>query len=193
MEILQRSEQVIEPRVRKMFQDLATKIAKERHLLPQHAAVLLEQYQKGLSMITVKENSDEIIAHATLWPLIDKSNWYELGTVWVDPQHRGKNLMTDIYRKIFENNNEKNILLTTTNPIAMKISLKTGMVLVLRDELPSEVVKASCICSLEKTKNGPENCCLALTEKKFCPESEKCHFFITENTASRLNIQTNEN
>ncbi len=46
----------------------------------------------------ILDNEQNIIATAMLWQVESQPNWYEMGTVWVSPEYRGKQLG----HKVFE-------------------------------------------------------------------------------------------
>ena len=131
------------------FYFLSLAIKKEKHLLPQTPFNLLKQYLDGLSVVVIKNNM--IVAHVTLWPLID--NWYEYGTIWVHRDYRQHGLAKKILRVLLEKNQDKYILATTTNPIVVTMNLHAGMNIQSFDQLPAVIHRATCVCSFKKTGN----------------------------------------
>ena len=161
------------------FAKVADAISAEKHILPQSPSALEEQYSKALSAIKVQ--GGVIVAHATLWYLID--NWYELGTVWVAPKFRGQDIATELYKSLFAANTTKDILVTTTNPAAVRVGEKSGAIELYRKQLSKEVWRASCVCPSAKTGGSADTCVLAYGEIK-C--SSPCKFAVSPSTASRL-------
>lgn len=171
-----------------MFHDLSVSMEAEKHLLPQNTNVLLEQFTNGLSMIIVDDN--KIVGHATLWDL-KVNRFYEFGTVWVCTSMRGKGVGTKLYRNLLCRHTQKNILETTTNPIAISAGQQAGLVAVNRKDIYDKVWKMSCCCSAEKmcTINS-KNCLLAWNESQ-CDSGDSdnvCVFRVSLDTSRRLRL-----
>lgn len=100
-----------------------------------------------------------VVGCVALWHLgRDEYNrdWFELGTLWVKPEYRfsGKHRMPisdALYRRILADNQDKNILATTTNPAAIELGMRHGMQMISYASLPQNIHKATCICPREKT------------------------------------------
>lgn len=60
------------------------------------AASLMAAYAEGRAAIV--EEGPSIVAIGVLWPT-DRSDWYELGSLWVHPKRRGGRLSRVIYAK----------------------------------------------------------------------------------------------
>lgn len=174
-----------------MFAELCQQIASERHLQPQNAKELFEQFQNGLSVVVV--GNDKIVAHTTLWELCQLTTgnkWYELGTTWVSTLYRGKNLNHKMYSVLLATHSSKNILATTTNEQSIKVGQDFNMVLVNRHSLPAPVLVATCCCSHKKTGTTTDNihyCQLELS-RNFKPTEKwkiACHVRVTKETFSR--------
>lgn len=60
-----------------------------------HYRVLSDMYRQGRSAVACDE--DGIIGHATAW--YTDFDLYEIGTVWVDPDHRGRRLIDRLVTK----------------------------------------------------------------------------------------------
>ena len=170
----------------KMFEQLSQKIRKEVHLLPQNPENLILQTKQGLSVLALL--NEEIMGHATLWHIAD--GWYELGTTFVDPNHRGHHINFFMYEQLLEQHKEKNILATTTNQKSIHIGERLGFSTVRRNSLPAETFKGTCICKPDKTgSNTPlTSCGLAWNEDEWNPFSKwklPCHVRVTKETIER--------
>ena len=94
------------------FQMLADELLKEEKLLRSRLVpnVLKSLYDKGLAKVRVRR--EEIISFVALWPTKQRS-WYELGTLWVHPDDRKKNISSQVFTECLDDNKEKNIFLIT--------------------------------------------------------------------------------
>lgn len=126
---------------------VASATCEESALLSKTAAELRAQHREGLTAI--RFDGGLVVAHATLWPLVD--GWYEIGTVWVAPTHRGHNLSAELYRELFDAHPERNILCTTTNPAAMRVGHLVEMRGVAFSALPQRILRETCCCPRAKT------------------------------------------
>jgi len=169
------------------FGFLAEQMSIEPHLLHPRSESLEESFREGLSLIIMADGLP--IAHTRLIPLLN--GWYELGSTWVHPQHRHKGLSNVLYERFLGLHKDKNVLATTTNPIAMQTGRHLHFVTVRRAELPEQVWRASCSCSPEKTgcHNGNRSCHLAFGEVKQNGHP-LCYFRVTPETAGRVCIDS---
>lgn len=130
---------------------------------------LLTKTEKELQ--TVRDEHHIIIAvdtrrnHAVvgciaLWHLgKDEHNqdWFELGTLWVKPEYRFRGerhmpIADALYRRILADNQDKNILATTTNLSAIHLGMRHGMQMISFRSLPRKTHQATCVCPIEKTR-----------------------------------------
>ena len=113
-EILQDLIQIHEPQ----FQALINKLKTESALLTERLCV--EDFQKLIqkNLLTAILNVDQnIIATAMLWQVETHQDWYEMGTVWVSPNHRGQQLGHRVFQSITAKVPEgSNAFLLTTTP-----------------------------------------------------------------------------
>jgi len=163
------------------FERLSRALLSEKHLLPQSPEDLIAQFKAGLSILGIQDS--HIVAHATLWELC--TGWYEMGTVFVARDLRGAGIGETLYKATFAAHTEKNIILTTTNPAALRVGVKIGVVPVYRRDLPMSVWHASCVCQPEKTGGSREDCAMAYGEQS-C--SSPCIFRVSAETAKRNNL-----
>jgi hypothetical protein len=138
---------------------------KEAHLLDQQSTILFLQFQQGLSEVCVENG--RIISHATLWPLVDE--WYELGTIFVPPDLRQRNLAFKACQILIEKRPQ--VLLTTTNPIVLGLAVKIGMENRPFSSLPIKIRKATCICPPKKIKGQSDHMRCPLAD-------DTCHLFL---------------
>lgn len=100
------------------LQTLIDKLQTESAILADRLCV--EDFQNLIQknqLTLIIDINNNIIASAMLWPVENNDNWYEVGTVWVDSQHRGQGLghliIEDITTKI---PNGKSAFLLTKSP-----------------------------------------------------------------------------
>lgn len=134
----------------------------EEHLLPQGPMELLKQMLLGRSLVIFYDG--QIIGHASMWPLLD--NWYELGTVWVHPDYRHHGIGKIVFSEIVKAHKTRQFMLTTTNPIIMKLSHENGLHNASFWQLPQSVHQATCVCS--STKTGTDNNMICQIKDKKC-------------------------
>jgi predicted N-acetyltransferase YhbS len=65
------------------------------------AEALRQAHQEGRAAIVELGEGGEIIAIGVLWQM-KVPGWHELGSLWVAPEHRGKDHAADIYRRRLE-------------------------------------------------------------------------------------------
>lgn len=151
----------------------ATKL--EKALLPQEAENLERQHDAGLTALRFE--GEDVIAHATLWLLVD--GWYELGTVWVHSAYRGRGLSAELYRELFATHPHRNVLATTTNPASLHIGLQVGMRCIQYAVLPRDVWRKTCCCPPSKTGSDDNVTRCRLRETS-------CFLRVTKETWTRL-------
>lgn len=126
------------------FAVMVEQMRTEKHLLVHTPESLFEQWQSGLTV--VRCDGDVILAHVTLWPLID--GVYELGNIWVNRERRSHGLGNRVMGAVLRL--REHILLTSTNPIVWRMSEDHHLRLMPFVELPPAIWQATCICSEEK-------------------------------------------
>ncbi len=146
----------------------------EQHLLTKTSVELKTVMNEHHIIIAVDTRRKHVIVGCiALWHLgVDeyKKDWFELGTLWVKPDYRfhGSRHMPiadALYRRILADNQDKNILATTTNLSAVHLGARHGMQMIPYRALPQETHKATCVCPIEKTKtNNNMHCCLKDTK-----------------------------
>jgi len=154
---------------------VAQATCEEQALLHKTAERLRVQRAAGLSAL--RFDGQNVIAHTTLWHLTN--GWYELGTVWVERTRRGRGLSADLYRDLFHDHPERNILSTTTNPAALRIGAKVGMRCVRFSALPRIVWTETCCCPYATTGSADNVASCRLRETR-------CFAQVTEETWLRL-------
>lgn len=101
----------------------------------------------------------QVVGCIVLWDLgydLHHRQWYELGTLWVDPEYRfhGKRHLPigdAMYRRILVENRDLNILATTTNPKAVHLGERNGMQMISYDSLDPAIRRSTCVCPEDKT------------------------------------------
>ncbi len=96
----------------KDFINLSSLLRKEEKLLKSRITprYLLRAHQDKLAYIKLIRK--EIAAFVALWPTADKE-WFELGTLWVDPEHRHKGLASELFALCEKEGGNKNMFLIT--------------------------------------------------------------------------------
>ena len=168
------------------FEILSQKMLREVHLLPQKPEELFLQMTHNLSVLAVEDK--EIIGHATLLHIAP--NWYELGSTFVDSDHRGRHINFLMYEMLLQKHKEKNILATTTNQISLHIGEKLGFKTVTRNSLPPDAFVGTCVCGSKKTggNNPTVSCKLAWNGDDwngFAQWILPCHVRVTPETILR--------
>jgi len=96
--------------------------------------------------------------------------WYELGTLWVEPEVRKHGVGEELLAAILERRRDLNILMTTTNPIVKTMGLKLGLRQLQFSELPGSVHRATCVCGHRK---------MGTTDYLTCHSKDvKCSLFV---------------
>jgi predicted N-acetyltransferase YhbS len=102
------------------LQALIDQLQTESALLTERLSIDdLQKLIKQNQLTAILDKDQNIIATAMLWEAPNQPNWYEMGTVWVSPHHRGQNLghkvFQDITNKIPQGSSA--FLLTTSDRI----------------------------------------------------------------------------
>jgi len=133
----------------------------ERHLLtktPEELRIVADQQHIIIAVDTRRNHL--VVGCIALWHLgrdEHQCDWFELGTLWVKPEYRfhGNRHMPiadALYRRILADNQDKNILATTTNLAAIHLGMRHGMQMIPYRALPQMTHRATCVCPFEKTK-----------------------------------------
>ena len=96
-EIVQDLTQIHEPQLQALIHKLKTESA----LLTERLCV--EDFQKLIQknlLTAILDIDQNIIATAILWEVEGNKDWYEMGTVWVSPEHRGQQLGHKVFQSI---------------------------------------------------------------------------------------------
>lgn len=56
----------------------------------------------------VRFNEGRIIGFIGLWKM-DRKNWFEIGSVWVDPRFRGKGMISEMFDEALKRRRKRNI------------------------------------------------------------------------------------
>ncbi len=158
----------------RVFGVIAEMSQREPALLSKSVEVLLAQWERGLTQVML--DGDEVIAHATLWRLIEDEDWHELGTVWVRPDRRGHELSAQLYRELFARHPGLNILATTTVAASIKIGAHVGLKMIPYNALPERIRAATCCCPRSKTgvddnrrcQLREQSCFVRVTSETWC-------------------------
>lgn len=131
----------------------------EPHLLTKTREDLEPAVRERRIVVAVDRTSgDKVVGCIVLWPLCEDESgqmWYELGTFLVIPSYRygraGLPIGDVMYHHLLAQNQEKNILGTTTNVHAIHTGMRHGMQMISFRRLPPAIHHATCVCPLEKT------------------------------------------
>lgn len=132
----------------------------ERHLLTKTSAELRTVAQEHHIIVAIdSRRKDVVVGCIALWHLgrdEHGQDWFELGTLWVKPAYRFRGqrhmpIADALYRRILADNQDKNILATTTNLSAIHLGMRHGMQMIPFWSLPKETHRATCVCPPEKT------------------------------------------
>lgn len=156
----------------------------ETALLDKSVRQLYRLWRMGLSVLVL--DADTVIGHAALVPLIPEQNWYEFGVVWIHPEYRHKSLRLALrlYNALLGHHQDKHVLATTTNPAALGVGWRAGMLPISYSDLPANVWRETCCCPAAKTGSGDGN------NLAYCKLRERqdggCFVRITPNTYQHL-------
>lgn len=159
---------------------------REPHLLEQDRQILREVAEAGRLIVAVDhDRSDRFVGCIMLWelkhPVLDQS-WYELGTIYVEPEYRypqtGCSVADLLYRKLLDSFKHLHILATTTNPNAMKAGRRANLQMINFCDLPGWVHQATCVCSATKRRTDRPGQCLL--------KDETCRVRLAKETWQRL-------
>ncbi len=149
--------------------DVLCQMKTERHLLPQERSGLEQSVVSGLATIAIDTTNNKFAGCLILWDLGNDEfgrPWFEIGSFLVMPDYRFRSgtkkampIGDALYRRVLNNNRDKNILGTTTNRSAVRTGQRHGMQMILFQQLPSTIEVATCICSSAKTLSDcPSEC-----------------------------------
>jgi GNAT superfamily N-acetyltransferase len=150
--------------------------AQEDNLLYKSPVTLISQFQTGRNIILLEADRNRrfrLIGYATFYHLgIDETgdNCWELGTVVVDKERRGKHFGTQVYHEVARLHDEVHgkLFATTKSIRAYEAGLRQGLELFDFNDLPAEIRRnicydASCFvahpefpkqCALQHTLGG---------------------------------------
>ena len=145
---------------------------REPHLLAQDPKVLRKvAVAERLFVATDHDRDNLFVGCIMLWKLPHPESglsWYELGTIYVEPEYRypltGYSVADLLYRKLLDSFVHDNILATTTNPNAIKAGRRANLKMVRFSDLPGWVEQATCICSANKRQTKQAGHCLLKDE-----------------------------
>lgn len=109
-----------------LWKRLSMKLHDETDLLGARIAPqnLLRSWEAGHAI--VRHVEDEIIAYVSLWET-NHPLWFELGTLWVDREYRGRKISSDIFYECFNTrSNGSGIFIITHNPKVIHLGNKFG-------------------------------------------------------------------
>gem|GEM_PF-2526090 len=141
----------------------------EQHLLTKTSLELKTVMNEHHIIIAVDTRRKHMVVGCiALWRLgVDENecDWFELGTLWVKPEYRfhGERHMPiadALYRRLLANNQDKNILATTTNLRAIHLGMRHGMQMISFRHLPKKTQYATCVCPFDKTKSLENAYCI---------------------------------
>ena len=131
------------------FCELSFRFLKEKHLLCKTPLEFLALFLAGSSVVIY--NGSKIVGHITMWPL--SMGWQEVGSIWVRPQYRGFGIAKQLLGAILKEHLDEKLLLTTTNPVIMRLSEFHGLSQIRFADLPEEVHRATCVCAEKKMRS----------------------------------------
>lgn len=132
----------------------------EQHLLSKTSAELRTVANEHHIIIAVDTRRKHMVVGCiALWNLGQDTqgrNQFELGTLWVHTEYRFHGtrhmpIADALYRRILGDNQDKDILATTTNLSAIHLGMRHGMQMISFWSLPKETHIATCVCPPEKT------------------------------------------
>lgn len=130
------------------FVELSVRFLKEKHIQWKTPLELFTQFLNGSSIVIY--DGSKIVGHFTLWPLA--GGWQEAGSIWVRPEYRGRGIAKQLFGELLSEHATEKILLTTTNPVIMRLGAAHGLTLISFADLPVEVHRDTCVCSSQKMK-----------------------------------------
>ena len=121
-------------RPNKTIKHIAAVTKREPHLLEQSLKALHEVALAGRLLAAFDEDAnDRFVGCIMLWELglpSCRENWYELGTIYIEPEYRypqiGFSIADMLYRELLDSFQHLNIIATTTNPNAIKAGYRAG-------------------------------------------------------------------
>lgn len=130
------------------------KVAEQHHII---IAVDTRRRHTVVGCIALWQLTERKAEELAAFGLLPKEElWYELGTLWVKPDYRFHGtrhmpIADALYRRCLANNQDKNILATTTNLAAIHLGMRHGMQMISFASLSKEVHCATCVCPEDKT------------------------------------------
>jgi hypothetical protein len=177
-------------RLNETIEYIAELTRREPHLLEQTCENLLEVAQTGRLLIALDQDADNrFVGCIMLWelrhPIFGQLEWYELGTIYVEPEYRysqtGFSVADMLYRKLLDSFPDLWILGTTTNPSAIKAGHRVGLCSLKFAVLGRRVQEATCVCSASKRGTSEPGECLL--------RDKQCHVRISAQTFERIQTQ----
>lgn len=91
-----------------MWHDLTSKLIAEQGIFSARVEPekLAEMFQEGDAIVRFSE--DKIVGFIGLWKM-DRKNWFEIGSVWVDPEFRGKGIISEMFEEALKRRRRRNI------------------------------------------------------------------------------------
>jgi len=90
-----------------------------------NAVALLDLYEAGRAELV--EVDGQIVAFAALWDT-PSEDWFELGSVWVHPEFRGRSFGSQVFQKLLVLAQAYKVFLITHNPKIMHLALQAGWI-----------------------------------------------------------------
>jgi hypothetical protein len=146
------------------FCRFSMQMKREQHLIWKSPLELMKQMLAGRSVVAFR--GWKIICHVTVWHLTD--NWYECGTMWTDPSSREKGLAQRVMQRLLECNQDKLLMLTSTNVVSQRLARSVTFQAVKFNTLPQAVHKETCICDEHKTGVTDQMLCQIKDRKCVC-------------------------
>ena len=155
-------------------EQLSNATKKEEFLLFQPVEKFHEIAQEERIILALNEK-DELVGSIGLWDIGE--SWNEMGSIYVFPECRNRGYGTEIITFACKRWNGKRIMMTSKNPLAMYIAMRSGMVPVTSEADMRSVVPLTCVCGEADDVINPE----------VCPfRNKKCVFFISEKTTQKI-------
>lgn len=177
-------------RMRWWIEQVVKATKNEEHLLTKTEEELLRVAREQHIIIAVDSTRNHtVVGCIALWHLgADEyeQDWYELGTLWVKEEYRYHSengarrmpIADALYRRCLADNQEKNILATTTNLKAIHLGMRHGMQMIAYASLPTKTHAATCVCPFDKT---------GVLDNSRCPlKNQKCRVRVPFPTWQRM-------
>ncbi len=174
-----------------LFRQISEAFRPEKHLLHPPPEELEASFRAGLSLVVILQDGKPI-GHIRLTRLTGTDSpsgeWYELGGVWVHPDHRRHKLGARMHQRLKLAHKGKNFFPTSTNPLYVALVERLGYVKVPRMSLPPDVWRASCTCPAMKMGAAESSGCLLAWKEPQQSSKEPCFFMLEGDTAARLSF-----